>query len=362
MALPLGLSFYSLQAISYIVDVYYRKYSCEKNLLYFANFKSFFPQLVAGPIERVNTLLPQIKGDFRASNHDLNVGFFLMIWGFFKKIVIADNLAAVADPVFANPQAFSGHTLAIAVLAFTIQIYCDFSGYTDIATGAARMLGIKLSLNFNNPYFATSITNFWHRWHISLSTWFRDYVYTPIGGNRNGTKRMCIGLIIVFLLSGMWHGANFTFIAWSLIHLISIFVEKVVVSKRKDEQVRFTSWQQLLNWLVTLCIVMLGWIFFRAENIDDGFYIAKSIGLTLLGAVEEASYSGLAQPIMTNLTIGLIAAIFMFAVEYIVNHRIKRASSVLLLRRIGAFAIFGLVLLTLIAGNFGRSSFIYFQF
>lgn len=228
-ALPLGISFYTLQALGYIIDVYFNKAVGEKNFLYFANFKSFFPQLVAGPIERVNNLLPQFKKDFRASTRDLNIGLSVMMWGFFKKIVIADNLAAIIDPVFSNPQNFNGYTLAIAVFAFTLQIYCDFSGYTDIATGAARMMGIKLSINFNNPYFANSISNFWHRWHISLSTWFRDYVYATIGGNQKGVKNMYIGLVAVFLISGIWHGANFTFIVWALIHLFFIADRKSVV-------------------------------------------------------------------------------------------------------------------------------------
>lgn len=361
--LPLGISFYTLQAISYIVDVYFGRSRCERNLLYFANFKSFFPQLVAGPIERVTTLLPQLKKNFRATDVDLHAGFSLMAWGFFKKLVIADNLTSIVDPVFANPQNFSALSLAVAVLAFTIQIYCDFSGYTDIATGAARMMGIQLSLNFNNPYFAISITNFWRRWHISLSTWFRDYVYLPIGGSRNGFARMYFGLVAVFLISGIWHGANFSFIAWALIHLFFLVVEKLSGTARVDEPVRL-GLASILQWLVTIGIVMIGWTFFRAKNVNDGFYILKTITNAIYGPVGAISSGGNAiGPNFNSLVIGFGAAILMFAAEYFISRTASCSiASALKMHRTGNVALYVLLLVTLVAGNFGRSAFIYFQF
>lgn len=360
--LPLGISFYTLQGISYIVDVYYGKSASEKNLLYFANFKSFFPQLVAGPIERVHTLLPQLKKDFKGSERDLNVGLSIMAWGFFKKIVIADNLTAVVDPVFADPQNFKGYVMALAVLAFTIQIYCDFSGYTDIATGAARMLGIRLSANFNNPYFANSISNFWHRWHISLSTWFRDYVYKPIGGNRSGTGKMYLGLIAVFLISGLWHGANFTFIVWAGIHLSAVIGEKVMGIKRKDEPVAFGI-KPLLNWGATFAVVMLGWVFFRAKSMDSAVFMIKSIVKAPFDFAAQNTLSDLSTTIKVNLTIGLAAATFMFAAEYLLSQeRLRENISGLVVRRVGAALTYAIILVILTVGNFGRSSFIYFQF
>lgn len=361
--LPLGISFYTLQAISYIVDVYFGRARCERNLLYFANFKSFFPQLVAGPIERVTTLLPQLKKNFRATDTDLHAGFSLMVWGFFKKLVIADNLTSIVDPVFANPQNFSALSLAVAVLAFTIQIYCDFSGYTDIATGVARMMGIRLSLNFNNPYFANSITNFWRRWHISLSTWFRDYVYLPIGGSRSGVARMYFGLAAVFLISGIWHGANFSFIAWALIHLFFLVMEKVSGPARPDDPVRLRL-ASIMQWLVTMGIVMIGWVFFRAKNVGDGLYILKTIANALLGSAGAISLgSNAIAPNFNSLAIGFGAALFMFAVEYFISRSGSGSiASAGQLRRTGVVALYVLLLVTLVAGNFGRSAFIYFQF
>ena len=361
--LPLGISFYTLQAISYIVDVYFGRAPCERNLMYFANFKSFFPQLVAGPIERVSTLLPQLKKNFRADDADLHAGFSLLAWGFFKKLVIADNLTSIVDPVFANPQNFSASSLAVAVLAFTIQIYCDFSGYTDIATGAARMMGIRLSLNFNNPYFANSITNFWRRWHISLSTWFRDYVYLPIGGSRSGIARMYIGLTAVFLISGIWHGANFSFIAWALIHLVFLVLEKVSGITRPDEpvQLKFAS---IIQWAVTMCIVMVGWVFFRAKTIGDGLYILETIVGSLLVPLDATiSGSNAIAPNSTSLAIGFGAAVFMFLMEYLFSRKSAvTAVSDKFRGRAKVIALYFLLLVTLIAGNFGRSAFIYFQF
>jgi D-alanyl-lipoteichoic acid acyltransferase DltB (MBOAT superfamily) len=362
LILPLGISFYTLQAISYVADVYYTKSPSEKNFLYFANFKSFFPQLVAGPIERVNTLLPQIKSNFKASEHDLHIGLAVMVWGFFKKIVIADNLNIVVAPVFANPQNFDATTLMIATLAFTIQIYCDFSGYTDIATGAARMMGIRLSLNFNNPYFATSVTNFWHRWHISLSTWFRDYIYLPMGGNKRGVSRMYLGLVVVFVVSGIWHGANFTFLVWAAIHLLAIIVEKIFASKRVDEVVKFGT-VHIANWSITMLTVMVGWIFFRAKSVQDGIYIVKSIFASLLGLSGSVSSIGINDTVIKNLYIGLIAAFFMFIFEYFHSNNIARTTALRWISlRTGSLTVFGLVIVTLALGNFGRSAFIYFQF
>jgi alginate O-acetyltransferase complex protein AlgI len=361
--LPLGISFYTLQAIGYIVDVYFGRARCERNLLYFANFKSFFPQLVAGPIERVSSLLPQLKKNFRASDADLHAGFSLLVWGFFKKLVIADNLALVVDPVFDNPQNFSAASLAVAVLAFTIQIYCDFSGYTNIATGAARMMGIRLSLNFNNPYLASSITNFWRRWHISLSTWFRDYVYLPIGGSRSGVVRMYIGLAVVFLISGIWHGANFTFIAWALIHLVFLVVEKVSGVTRTDEPVQLKI-ASIMRWAVTMCIVMVAWVFFRAKNVGDGLYILEAIASSLLGASGVTIPGGNANaPNSTSLAIGFSAAIFMFLIEYLYSRKSPGTDfSYKVSGRFAVIALYVILLGILIAGNFGRSEFIYFQF
>lgn len=214
IVLPVGISFYTFQTMSYVIDVYKGTTKAEYHFGKYAAFVSFFPQLVAGPIERSNNLLPQIRQN-HIFNHDKAMqGVKLMLWGYYKKLVIADALAEYVKKVFDSPRDFTGFALVIASLFFTIQIYCDFSGYSDIAIGTAKLFGIELMKNFKSPYFSGSVREFWSRWHISLSTWFRDYVYIPLGGNRVGKIRHYINLMITFLVSGLWHGANWTFVAW----------------------------------------------------------------------------------------------------------------------------------------------------
>lgn len=212
--LPAGISFYTFQAMSYIVDVYQGKIKAERHLGIYAAYISFFPQLVAGPIERTDHLLPQIKREQSFSYEKAVDGLKIMLWGFYKKVVVADTLAIYVDKVYNNLSDYKGFDLALAVLFFTLQIYCDFSGYSDIAVGTAKLMGIELITNFNAPYFSLSVKEFWSRWHISLSSWFRDYIYIPLGGNRCVKWRHYLNILITFLLSGLWHGANWTFIFW----------------------------------------------------------------------------------------------------------------------------------------------------
>ena len=224
VALPIGISFYTFQTLGYVIDVYRGEVEAERNIFTYAAFISFFPQLVAGPIERTSNLLPQIKGEHTFHREDAVYGLKLMAWGFFKKLVIADNLAVYVDLVFDTPQDYPGFAMLLAAFFFTIQIYCDFSGYSDIAIGTAKLFDIRLMQNFNSPYFAASVKEFWSRWHISLSTWFRDYVYIPLGGNR---KHQILNVAIVFLLTGIWHGAAFTYIVWGIWHGIFNIGEKI---------------------------------------------------------------------------------------------------------------------------------------
>lgn len=210
--LPVGISFYTFQTLSYVIDVYRGNVKAEHHFGYYAAFISFFPQLVAGPIERVNSLLPQIKAEHKFDYEKASYGIKMMIWGYFKKLVIADTLSQYVSVVYDNPRQYQGFSLVIATLFFAFQIYCDFSGYSDIAIGTAKLLGIDLTTNFKSPYFSQSVKEFWSRWHISLSTWFRDYVYIPLGGNRVGKIRHSLNLIITFLVSGLWHGANWTYV------------------------------------------------------------------------------------------------------------------------------------------------------
>ena len=237
--LPVGISFFTFQALSYTIDLYKGKMHVEKNFINFTLFVSFFPQLVAGPIERATNLLDQFKKEQRFSSERLLEGSKLIIWGLFKKVVIADRLAAYVEQIYASPELFGGSTLFLATFFFAFQIYCDFSGYSDIAIGSAHILGFRLMQNFNLPYLAKSVRDFWHRWHISLSTWFADYVYKPLGGNRVSTGRWMFNIMAVYLVSGLWHGANWTFIIWGgifgVLYILEFLGDKLLKRAGLDE-------------------------------------------------------------------------------------------------------------------------------
>lgn len=278
--LPVGISFFTFQALSYTIDVYKNRTESEKNLAKFFTFIAFFPQLVAGPIERSTHLLRQFDDVHTFNINRLIEGSKLFIWGLFKKIVIADRLAQYADPVFNNPDAHSGSTLIMGTLFFTFQIYCDFSGYSDMAIGSARILGFRLMQNFNLPYLAHSISNFWKRWHISLSTWFGDYVYIPLGGNRVKTGYWIFNIFAVFLLSGLWHGANWTFIIWGALHAFYYLLEyigKKLLEVLRIVQVMEAKWYKVMKIVVTFMLVAFAWIFFRANSISDALLIIRKI-------------------------------------------------------------------------------------
>ena len=271
LLLPVGISFYTFQTLSYVIDVYKGEVPAEHHFGYYAAFISFFPQLVAGPIERTSNLLPQIKAKHDFDYHQATYGLKLMAWGFFKKLCVADAIAVYVDAIYASLDANTGFALLFAVFGFTIQIYCDFSGYSDIAIGTAKLMGINLMTNFKSPYFASSIKEFWSRWHISLSSWFRDYVYIPLGGNRCGRMRHAVNLMITFLVSGLWHGANWTFVIWGGIHGAAQIVENALskyFKKIKDNKVGY-----ILSVLLTFLFCSFAWIFFRAESCGDAFFI-----------------------------------------------------------------------------------------
>lgn len=279
--LPVGISFYTFQTLSYTIDIYRRKQEPEYHFGRFALFVSFFPQLVAGPIERSVNLIPQFRQDFRFEYERVKNGLMLMCWGFFKKIVIADRLAEYVNIVYNNPHDYSGVSNIIATFFFSFQIYCDFSGYSDIAIGAAMVMGYRLMTNFRRPYFADSIREFWQRWHISLSTWFRDYVYISLGGNRVVKWRWYYNLFITFLVSGLWHGADWTFIIWGAIHgFYMVFAIWTFKYREKFNNVigisKFPNLYKLFQVLVTFVLVYVSWIFFRANNLNDAIYILKN--------------------------------------------------------------------------------------
>ncbi len=274
--LPVGISFYTFQALSYSIDVYRGKLKPTHDIIQFFAFVSFFPQLVAGPIERATNLLPQFERP-RHFDYDTAVdGLRQILWGLFKKMVVADNCAIYVDQVFSNPTGQSGSTLLLAAILFTFQIYGDFSGYSDIAIGTAKLFGIKLMRNFNVPYFSRDIAEFWRRWHISLTTWFRDYVYIPLGGSRVSKAKVIRNTFVIFLVSGFWHGANWTFIAWGAYHAL-LFLPLILLGKnRKHTDVvaagrMLPSLKEMGQMLLTFFMAVVGWIIFRAESIGQAW-------------------------------------------------------------------------------------------
>lgn len=271
--LPVGISFYTFQTISYVIDVYRGTISAEHHFGKYATFISFFPQLVAGPIERTENLLPQIKEEHSFDYSLASYGLKQMAWGFFKKIVIADTISQYVGKVFDKPHSYQGFAFVLITALFTVQIYCDFSGYSDIAIGTAKLMGIKLMKNFNCSYFSQSIREFWNRWHISLSTWFRDYVYIPLGGNRVGKLRNAINLLMTFLVSGLWHGANWTFVIWGGIHGIAQVIENNLFPKNKVKNSKGIVW--MIRVIIVFCFCSFAWIFFASNTVSDAFYIIR---------------------------------------------------------------------------------------
>jgi D-alanyl-lipoteichoic acid acyltransferase DltB (MBOAT superfamily) len=259
--------------MSYIIEVYRGKMKPEKNFGIYALFVMFYPQLVAGPIERPQNMLHQFHEKHYFDSARIIDGLRLMLWGFFKKIVIADNLAIIVNAVYKNPSVNSGLTLLVATYFFAFQIYCDFAGYTDIARGAARVMGFELVPNFDKPYLAENVAEFWRRWHISLSTWFRDYVYYPLGGNRLGFSRQCLNLIIVFCLSGLWHGASWNFVVWGALHGTFVIAWHLFRKYKRPAVGRAQFFLRLISILVTFHAVTFAWIFFRARTLSDAFYV-----------------------------------------------------------------------------------------
>ena len=274
IVLPVGISFYTFQTLSYVIDVY-RGGTEERHFGYYALFVAFFPQLVAGPIERSEHLLPQLKAERRFTTQNLSAGGWLLLEGYFKKVVVADSLAPFVDGVFAAPGQALGPEVALAVVLFGVQIYCDFSGYSDIARGAARLLGVELMENFKRPYGAATVRDFWRRWHVSLTGWFTDYVYIPLGGNRKGLPRQAFNLLAVFLLSGLWHGAGWTFLMWGLIHGLYRAAGAVWEHFRGASPRKRGVWAHVRTFL----LVSFPWLFFRASSMGDAVTLLSRLGV-----------------------------------------------------------------------------------
>ena len=271
LALPIGISFYIFQTISYLVDVYKGDIHAEKSFGIYAVYISFFPKVMQGPIERGKKLLPQLNAHRKFQFDQASYGLKLMAWGYFKKLVLADGLSVYVNQVYNNLSAYKGFSLVLATFFFAIQLYCDFSGYTDIALGSAKVLGINLTQNFKAPYLASSIKDFWGRWHISLSSWLRDYIYIPLGGSRVGKIRHALNIMITFLISGLWHGASWNFIVWGMFYGIFLIAERIGLD---DLLHRLPP---VVSRIYTLMVVVIGWVFFRADNLTKAWIYLKSM-------------------------------------------------------------------------------------
>jgi len=364
LLLPLGISFYTFQAIGYAIDVYRGDTPAEHHLGIFALYVSFFPQLVAGPIERSHRLLPQFRRESHIEPRRIAQGLQLILWGLIKKVVIADRLAVVVDTVYANSDAYSAPFLILATAFFAVQIYCDFSGYSDMAIGTARIMGYDLMTNFRRPYFANSVADFWRRWHISLSTWFRDYLYRPLGGNRVSRPLWVRNILAVFLLSGFWHGANWTFLAWGAVHGLAMIGGNFSAGIRHQ----FVAAIGLLRWprlhrAVQISAVLLisgsAWVFFRAQTLDQavailmGFFDWEGAKLGTLWAM------GLTRFEMATALGSLLLLFFVEWVQEFSSRSFLRLWSIRGLRWACYLAAFyGIVFF----GVFGSLEFIYFQF
>jgi len=347
--LPIGLSFHTFQAMSYTIEIYRRNEKPERNFSIYSLYVLFYPQLVAGPIERPQNLLWQFRTEFAYDINNIREGLLRILWGLFKKVVIADRLALVVDAAYADPGAHSGLSLLIATFFYTFQIYCDFSGYSDIAIGCARVMGFRLMENFNVPYIATSIADFWRRWHISLSGWFRDYLYIPLGGSRVSEFRVNLNYLIVFMVSGLWHGAAWTFIIWGFLHGLY-----QVSARLRDRWISFSlpahPLTQILNWAFTFALVMLTWVFFRADGLRQALTVLTQIS-TL--SWQDPLQVALAQPEMW-LCVGLIALLMLKDIYW----PSLPADTWRRFLPIASILVVSIYLL----GVFGSNQFIYFQF
>jgi len=375
LLLPVGLSFHTFQSLSYVIEVYEGRQTAERDFGLYALYVMFYPQLVAGPIERPQNLLHQFRERHEFDYDRVVAGLQLMAWGFVKKIVVADRLADLASAVYDRPHAYTGIPLWIGTICFAFQIYCDFSGYSDIAIGSAQVMGFTLMKNFDRPYIARSISEFWRRWHISLSTWFRDYLYIPLGGNRVARPRWLTNLFITFLVSGLWHGARWTFVVWGALHGAYLVTAILTAESRSRIRValgaeRFPTLLAAWQMGVTFVLVCVGWIFFRATSIADAWYVLTHLTVGVPAqiaslahrdrdAIHSLAFLGFES---SRLVLGAAAVIALLAVERLQGAgplRVRLSSGPTLVRWT-AYACAVLTIMTL--GVFHSAKFIYFQF
>ena len=362
LMLPVGISFYTFQTLSYVIDVYRGDVEVEHHFGYYATFVSFFPQLVAGPIERTRNLLPQIKSTKKFNQSQAIDGAKVIVWGYFKKMVIADYIGGYVDQIYDDLGSYTGFALVMVIFLFTIQIYCDFSGYSNIAQGSAKLLGINLMDNFKSPYFSISVKEFWRRWHISLSTWFRDYVYIPLGGSRCGKVRHNINLLITFLVSGLWHGASWTFVFWGGIHGLAQIIENLANPFIK--RLRTNKVGKFISFIIVFAFCNIAWVFFRAKTFSDAIYVLKN------------SLNGVSSPYLYIVNglygsgIGVLHCLYilaMIAIMSIVDYLNLNGDIILKIKQKKPFVrwilYFAITLLVIIFAQKGEpAEFVYFQF
>lgn len=368
LLLPVGISFYTFQALSYTIDVYKEKIKPEKNFLRYALYVSFFPQLVAGPIERSENLLSQVNSIEKINvwnSTRIKNGLMLMLWGFFQKLVIADRISILVENVLNNYTSFGFAEITIAIVLFAFQIYCDFGGYTNIARGAAEVMGFSLMKNFKEPYLAMSIKDFWHRWHISLTSWFTDYLYIPLGGSRKGRTRKYVNILIVFLISGLWHGASWNFIIWGLIHAIYQILGDIkdnIILKHNNKSNEMSIITKIRKIICTFLIVDFAWIFFAANSLSHAINIIKQMFTSLYTSkINELGLN------TGNFVVLGIALIILIIVDIIKNKNISILSwynkrNIVVKESLILAIVWIIIMFGIYGPSYDTSTFIYFQF
>jgi alginate O-acetyltransferase complex protein AlgI len=359
--LPVGISFYTFQTLSFTIDAYKRKLEPSKDFIAFTAFVSFFPQLVAGPIERASNLLPQFYSKRTFDYSKAVDGMRQILWGLFKKIVIADNCAEYANLIFNNSTDYSGSTLVLGAIFFTFQIYGDFSGYSDIAIGTSRLFGFNLKRNFAFPYFSRDIAEFWRRWHISLSTWFRDYLYIPLGGSRGGTLMKVRNTFIIFIVSGFWHGANWTFIVWGALNAIYFLPLLLTKNNRNNIDIvakgkSLPSLKEFLSIVITFSLTVFAWIFFRAETLNQAIDIIKAIFSASVFVVPYFKDIELIYPLIPLLILFISTEWFGRESEYAIEHLFNKK------KKVFRIAFYYLIVVIIFVFASSGQDFIYFQF
>jgi D-alanyl-lipoteichoic acid acyltransferase DltB (MBOAT superfamily) len=372
LVVPLGISFYTFLILGYSIDVYHRRLRAERNIGIFALFVSFFPQLAAGPIERGRNMLPQFKASHSFDYERVTCGLLRIVWGFYKKVVVADRLGLLVDAVYSNPTAYTGNPLILATFAFSLQIYCDFSAYSDIAIGAAQILGFKLMENFQQPYFSKSVPEFWRTWHISLSTWFRDYIFFPLrrsmlkssNSNTDDLAPLVVPPLVTMLLSGLWHGANWTFVIWGGIHGTLIVLDMLWNHYKKPRIHLIKLSEHIksgLRILITFNVITFTWIFFRANSLSDAVYVLQNMFVNL--SFKSFGIGQIMPGGKYELFILVCAIAFVGLIDVLQYRKVNlRAFALRLPIWIRWPAYYALILIILIFGKFGLEEFLYIQF